>query len=45
MPYEKYGRLGANLATKIEVNQAITFAGVDLDAGSYRLYAFPQESY
>ena len=45
MPYEKYGHLGANLATKIEVNQAITFAGVDLDAGSYRLYAFPQESY
>ena len=45
MPYEKYGHLGANLATKIEVNQAITFAGVDLDASSYRLYAFPQESY
>ena len=45
LPYEKYGRLGANLATKIEVNQAITFAGVDVDAGSYRLYAFPQESY
>jgi hypothetical protein len=45
LSYEKYGRLGANLATKIEVNQAITFSGVDVDAGSYRFYAFPQESY
>ena len=45
LPYGKYWRLGANLVTKIEVNQAITFAGVDLDAGSYRLYAYPQESY
>jgi len=45
LPYGKYWRLGANLATKIEVNQAITFAGVNLDAGSYRLYAYPQESY
>ncbi len=45
LPYGKYWRLGANLATEIEVNQAITFAGVDLDAGSYRLYAYPQESY
>ena len=45
LPNGKYWRLGANLATKIEVNQAITFAGVDLEAGSYRLYAYPQESY
>ena len=45
LPYGKYWRLGANLATKIEVNQAITFAGVELKAGSYRLYAYPQESY
>ena len=45
LPYGKYWRLGANLVTKIEVNQAITFAGVDLDAGSSRLYASPQESY
>ena len=45
LPYGKYWRLGANLVTKIEVNQGITFAGVDLDAGSYRLYAYPQESY
>jgi hypothetical protein len=45
LPYGKYWRLGANLATKIDVNQAITFAGIDLEAGSYRLYAYPQESY
>ena len=30
---------------QIEVNQAITFLGVDLDAGGYRFYAYPQESY
>ncbi|OUT95885.1 MAG: hypothetical protein CBB92_11070 [Flammeovirgaceae bacterium TMED32] len=38
LPYGKYWYLGANLVTEIEVNQVITFGGVDLEAGNYRFY-------
>jgi hypothetical protein len=40
-PYGSYWRLGANEATEITINQDITFNGVPLKAGTYRLYAVP----
>jgi len=40
-PYGIYWRLGANESTEIKVNQNVTFNGTDLDAGTYKLYAFP----
>ena len=43
-PYGSYWRLGANEATEITINQDITFNGVPLKAGTYRLYAVPGAS-
>ncbi len=40
-PYGKYWRLGANESTEITVNRDVTFNGVALPAGTYRLYAIP----
>ena len=40
-PYGKYWRLGANAATEITFSKDITFAGQAVNAGSYRMYAFP----
>ena len=42
-PYGSYWRLGANEATEITINQDITFNGVALKAGTYRLYAVPDQ--
>ncbi len=40
-PYGKYWRLGANAATEITFSKDINFAGQDVKAGSYRMYAVP----
>jgi hypothetical protein len=40
-PYGKYWRMGANEATEITIDQDVTFNGVALKAGTYRLYAIP----
>ena len=40
-PFGKYWRLGANAATEITFNKDITFAGQNVSAGSYRMYAVP----
>jgi len=39
----KYWRLGANEATEITFSKNINFAGKPLKAGSYRMYAIPNE--
>ena len=41
VPFGKYWRLGANMATTFETNQKISFAGRLLDKGKYRMYAVP----
>ena len=41
VPYGKYWRLGANMATTFETNQKISFAGRLLDKGKYRMYVVP----
>ncbi len=43
-PFGSYWRLGANEATEITINQDITFNGVALKAGTYRLYAVPDKN-
>lgn len=43
--YGKYWRLGANAPTFLKVNQNITFAGKDLNAGQYAMYAFPNTDF
>ncbi len=40
-PYGKYWRLGANAATEIGFSKDITFAGMPVSAGTYRMYAVP----
>jgi hypothetical protein len=40
-PYGKYWRLGANSATEITFSKNVTFAGKPVNAGTYRMYAFP----
>jgi len=40
-PYGQYWRLGANAATEITFSKDITFAGQQVNAGSYRMYAVP----
>jgi hypothetical protein len=42
-PYGSYWRLGANEATEITINQDVNFNGVPLKAGTYLLYAVPNE--
>ena len=40
-PYGEYWRLGANEATKISFNRDILFNDKPVQAGTYRMYAFP----
>ena len=40
-PYGKYWRVGANEATKFEVNHKVSFGGESIDPGSYAIYAIP----
>src|SRR5688572_22400956 len=42
-PNGKYWRLGANNATEVSFSKDITFAGQPLKAGSYRMYAVPND--
>lgn len=41
VPFGEYWRLGANLVTKLKTNRDISFAGRQLNKGSYGLYAYP----
>jgi len=41
VPYGKYWRLGANAATEITFDKAVTVAGKSVPAGTYRMYAVP----
>ncbi|MCC5927657.1 MAG: DUF2911 domain-containing protein [Cyclobacteriaceae bacterium] len=43
LPYKEYWRLGANEATEISFSQRVEFNGKPLEAGTYRMYAFPGE--
>lgn len=43
VPYDKYWRLGANEATEITFSRDVKFSGVDVKAGSYRMYAIPKD--
>ena len=43
LPHGQYWRLGANEATKLTLNTPVSFGGQSLAAGSYSLYAFPNE--
>jgi len=40
-PYGKYWRLGANAATEITFSKNVDFAGKQVNAGTYRMYALP----
>lgn len=42
-PYGQYWRLGANEATEITFNKDVKFNGSQVKAGSYWVYAVPQE--
>jgi hypothetical protein len=42
-PYGAYWRLGANESTEITVNREVNFNGVPIKAGTYRMYAIPEE--
>jgi hypothetical protein len=42
-PYGAYWRLGANESTEITVNKDARFNGEAVKAGTYRMYAIPQE--
>jgi len=39
--FGKYWRLGANAPTTLKIDRDIQFAGKDLKAGKYRMYAIP----
>jgi len=43
-PYGAYWRVGANEATEIEFGQDVVFAGANIKAGRYVLYAVPGET-
>lgn len=43
-PYGVYWRLGANESTELTINKDVLFNGVELAAGTYKVYAFPGES-
>ncbi len=45
LPYGKYWRLGANDATKLILDTDVDFGGQPLKAGSYSLYAFPEQEH
>jgi Protein of unknown function (DUF2911) len=40
-PYGEYWRLGANEATEITFNRAVSFNGSEVSKGTYRIYAIP----
>lgn len=42
-PYGKYWRLGANESTEITFSRDVDFNGQPVKAGTYRMYAIPQE--
>jgi Protein of unknown function (DUF2911) len=42
-PYGEYWRLGANESTEITVSKDVNFNGKPLKAGTYRMYAIPEE--
>ena len=42
-PYGQYWRLGANEATEITFNKDVNFNGSQVKAGTYWIYAIPQE--
>lgn len=42
-PYGKYWRLGANEPTKLTVDKDFKFGDVDVNAGTYDIYAIPGE--
>ncbi len=43
VPFGKYWRTGANLATEISFSKAVVFNGKDVKAGRYRFYTIPGE--
>jgi hypothetical protein len=45
VPYGKYWRLGANLATTLKINESISFGKRELESGKYRMYATPYKNY
>ena len=44
VPYDKYWRLGANDATEITFNKDVTFVNKAVQAGTYRMYAVPNQT-
>jgi len=40
-PYGIYWRFGANESTEIMFNSSVTFNGEPIEAGTYKIYAFP----
>ncbi|NBW36239.1 MAG: DUF2911 domain-containing protein [Cytophagia bacterium] len=42
-PYGVYWRLGANEATEISFNKNVNFNGQPVEAGTYAMYAIPEE--
>ena len=45
LTYGKYWRLGANAPTKISINKDLKFAGNELKAGVYAMFAVPHKDY
>jgi len=43
-PYGTYWRMGANEATKLTLDTPVKFAGNEVPAGEYSIYAFPGKS-
>lgn len=43
LPYGMYWRLGANEATEITISRDVLFNGNEVKAGTYRMYAIPDE--
>lgn len=43
VPFGKYWRVGANAATQINFSKDVVFGGKPVKAGSYSLYAIPNE--
>ncbi|MDO5980865.1 DUF2911 domain-containing protein [Flavivirga spongiicola] len=41
VPYNKYWRTGANLATEISFSKDVKFGGKEIKSGRYRLYTIP----
>lgn len=44
VPYGRIWRVGANESTKITFDCPVTFGGKEVAAGTYALYAFPEET-